>query len=285
MSNMSIKSERVGKRKRDSLLAHIMLIFVATLQLAPLLIMVFNSFRLDTAIKKYPVMIPESLHYQNYIDAWQKGMYTSAYLNTIIIGVVVVFGVLFLGGLAAYGMAKLELPHRELYIGYFTVAMAIPGFLALVPTYFMMSKLGLTNSKIGVICVYIAMFMPLQTMMIRTYLVGIPRELEEAGKIDGCSEIGVFYHITLALARPIITTVALLVFVNCWNEFMWSNTLLVAMESKTVASRFYNFTTEHSSDAAMIYTAGVIMMAPIAVLYLTLQDTFIEGLTAGGLKG
>ena len=274
-----------AKVKGDSPLAHAALIALALFQLFPLAVMVLNSLRTDKAIKQLPVALPEHFFLQNYPDAWVKGGYTTAYINSILIGAAVVCAVLLLGGLAAYSIAKLRLPRRELFIGYFTMSMAIPGFLCIVPVYFVMARIGLANTQAGIALVYIAMFLPLNTMLIRTYLVGIPRELEEAGKIDGCSEFGVFWYITLPLARPIITTVALLVFASCWNEFMWANTFLTTDSARTVATRFYNFVAEHSSDAAMIYTAGVITLLPIAVLYLTLQENFIEGLTAGGLKG
>ena len=90
---------------------------------------------------------------------------------------------------------------------------------------------------------------------------------------------------TLPLARPIMTTVALLVFSRCWNEFLWANTFLSVNPVRTVATRFYIFVSEHNTEMDMIYTSGVISLAPIAVLYLLLQDNFIEGLTAGGVKG
>ena len=274
-----------SSEKKDYVLGHIVLIALALFQLFPLVTMLMNSFRTDKAIKNLPVALPEHFFLTNYRDAWVKGGYTVAYLNSIFVGAVVVLAVLTLGGLSAYSMAKLPLPKRELFIGYFTMSMAIPGFLCIVPVYYVMAKIGLASTQIGIALVYVALFLPLNTMLIRTYLIGLPRELEEAGKIDGCGELGVFWYITLPLARPIITTVALLVFASCWNEFLWANTFLTVDSTRTVATRFYNFVSEHTSDAALIYTSGVITLAPIAILYLTLQDNFIEGLTAGGVKG
>lgn len=287
MSTLTKVTKRKSNRhrERDSIIAHIVLIIIAVFESAPLIIMLLNSFRTDKAIKRMPVSLPETFEWQNYVKAWTKGGYTTAYINTILIGVLVACIVLLLGGMAAYSMAKLNLPKREFFIGYFTMAMAIPGFLCMVPVYFVMAKMGLANTRIGISLVYMALFMPLNTMMMRTYLIGIPRELEEAGKIDGCSEFGVFLRITLPLASPIITTVALLVFANCWNEFTWANIFLTSDNMKTVSARFFNFVSEHSSDASMNYTCGVISIAPIAILYLLLQDNFIEGLTAGGVKG
>ncbi|MEF9880344.1 MAG: carbohydrate ABC transporter permease [Clostridia bacterium] len=280
-----MKKKRSLEKKHNHIIEHVILIFVALLQAFPLLVMLINSFRTDKAIKNLPIALPESLYMQNYPDAWNVGGYQTAYLNSIFIGAVVVLGVLILGGLAAYAMAKLPLPGKGLFLGYFTMAMAIPGFLFLVPDYFMLSKLGLTDSQLGISLIYIALFMPLNIMLIRTYLIGLPPELEEAAKVDGCTELSTCWYITLPLARPIMTTVALLVFANCWNEFLWANTFLTSDQTRTVATRFYNFVSEYGQNTARVFTAGVISLAPIAVLYLTLQDNFIEGITAGGVKG
>ena len=143
----------------------------------------------------------------------------------------------------------------------------------------------MVNTRLSVIIIYSAGYIPFAILLIRTFLVGIPKELEEAGKIDGCGEIGVFLHITVPLLKPILATVSLIVFVWCWNEFLWSNTFLTTDSIRTVATRFYKFTSEWSKDLAKIYTAGVITLAPIIVLYLALQKSFIEGLTSGAVKG
>ena len=281
----AVHKKGVGARTHDSVWEHAILIFVAILHMLPLAVMVLNSFREEKRIKLLPISLPESLYFKNYPNAWKKGQFLTGYLNSFFIGVIVVICVLVLGGLCAYSMAKLPLPKHDFFVGYFTMGMAIPGFLCLVPLYFMMGKIGMTNSRYGLSMIYVALFLPLHTMMMRAYLIGIPRELEEAGKIDGCSELGVFWHVTLPLARPIMTTVALLVFSRCWNEFLWANTFLSVNPVRTVATRFYIFVSEHNTEMDMIYTSGVISLAPIAVLYLLLQDNFIEGLTAGGVKG
>lgn len=280
---MSRNKTRDGRR--DNPLSHLVLALVAAFQIFPLAAMFVNSLRTDKAIKNIPIRWPEGLYIQNYPETWKLGGYTSAYVNSTLIGCLVVLGVLVLGGLAAYAMAKLPLPGKEAFIAYFTMAMAIPGFLFLVPDYFVMSRIGLSDSQLGIAIIYVALFMPLNTMLMRTYLIGLPKELEEAGKVDGAGELGVFCYVTLPLARPIMTTVALLVFAACWNEFLWANTFLTTDATRTVSTRFYNFVSEYSQNLAQIFTAGVISLAPIAVLYLTLQDNFIEGITAGGVKG
>ncbi len=282
---MIVQTKRKKTRKKDSVVGHIVLLIVALAHLFPLAVMFLNSLREEKAIELLPIGWPTQPWIQNYPDAWRKGQFGTAYINSILIGFGVVIAVLLLGGLCAYSMAKLQLPMRNVFIGYFTMAMAIPGFLCIVPLYFVMGHLGMANSRFGLALIYVALFLPLHTMMMRAYLIGVPRELEEAGKIDGCSELGVFWHITFPLAKPIIATVALLVFSKCWNEFLWANTFLIQNDTRTVSTRFYNFVSEHGTELAMIYTSGVISLAPIALLYFLLQDNFIEGLTAGSVKG
>ena len=116
-------------------------------------------------------------------------------------------------------------------------------------------------------------------------LIGIPKELEEAGKIDGCGEVSVVWHVTMPIARPIFSTVALLVFVQCWNEFLWANTYLSTDNVRTVSTRFYKFVSQYSMDLASVFTAGAIAIGPIIILYVALQKKFIEGMTSGAVKG
>ena len=271
--------------KKHDWYIHIFLIFVSAFQIFPLIALLLNSLRTDANIKIKPVNIPEHITFENYKSVWVKGEYATAYLNSILIGFCSVLIVLFLGGMAAYALAKLNVPFRNFFLGYFTLGMSIPGFMYISPNYATFTKLGIIDTQLSMIIIYSCIFMCFNLLMIRTYFIGIPKELEEAGRIDGCNEISVVWHITFPLARPILTTVALLVFVNCWNEFLWANTFLNRDEVRTVSTRFYKFVGQYTLDLASIYTAGVIAILPIVILYLCLQKKFIEGMTAGGVKG
>lgn len=264
---------------------HFFLIFLVLFQLFPLIALFFNSLRTDAEIKDFPIGLPKKPSLVNYAETWIKGGYAVAFKNSIFVGVCVILIVLVLASFAAYGMARLNIPGKAFFIAYFMLGMSFPTFLYIVPLYYNFSQIGLVNTQLSVIIIYSANYIPFSILLIRTFLVGIPKELEEAGKIDGCSEVGVFLHVTLPLLKPILATVALIVFVWCWNEFLWSNTFLTTDSIRTVATRFYKFTSEWSKDLSKIYTAGVITLAPIVVLYLTLQKSFIEGLTQGAVKG
>lgn len=271
--------------KNTNLVRHIILLAVAVIQIFPLTTMFMNSFRTDAAIKRSPLGLPNLFNLKNYFETWVKGGYTSAYVNSIIIGVAVIFLVLLLCGLASYSLVKLDLPFRNGFSAYFLLVMAIPSFLYIVPVYYMFSKVQLTDNILGLIIIYTANQIPFNLLLIRTFMIGLPPELEESAMVDGCDEMQCFLKITLPLAKPIFSTVALLVFVQCWNEFLWSNTFITSENYKTVATRFVKFVGEHSSDLAKVFTAGCISLIPIVILYLCMQKQFIDGISAGSVKG
>lgn len=264
------------------------LIFMALFAVFPLLQVFFNSLRSDAGVKRMPIGLPTELQFVNFPNTWSAGAYGQAFINSLFIAAVVIVLVLASVGLAAYALSKLHFRGRDFCVAYFFVAISLPGFLYIVPEYYMLSRIGLINSpneQWGLILVYVAGQIPFNLLLLRTFLRGIPRELEEAGKIDGCSELAVFVRITLPIAKPIFLTVALLVFVHVWNEFLWANTFITNDNLKTVATRYVRFVGEYSSNMAYIYTASVITIAPVIILYLIFSRRFIEGMTAGSVKG
>lgn len=277
---MNIKEGIAGR-----ILRWTFLVFMALFAIIPLLQVLINSFRTDLAVKSNPIGLPDHLVFNNYPETWSIGGYTSAYFNSLFIASTVIVLVIVLVGLCGYALSKMQFKGREFIIGYFFVALSLPSFLYIVPDYYVMNRLGLTNSYLGIILLYTAMELPFNMLLLRTFLMSIPRELEEAGKIDGCSELMVLVRITLPIAKPIFLTIALLTFVRVWNEFLWANTFLVADTMKTVATRYVRFVGEYSSNMARIYTASVITVAPVIVLYLIFSRRFIEGMTSGSVKG
>ncbi len=260
------------------------LIVVLLLHMIPLATIFLNSMRSNSSIVKQIFAFPSRLDLTNYVTAWNQGNYFVSFLNTFVIAFGVVFIVLFVELLAAYGLTKLPVYGRQGFIAYFVIGISLPHFAILVPLYFAFNALGLTNSKLGMILIYSAIFMPFTLLFMRSFFVGIPRELEEAALIDGCSELGALRRITLPLAVPIITTVALIVFVESYNEFLFSNIFLQDPGQRTVALAFYNFVSKYEADFGTIFAGAIITLIPIFVLYLLLQKRFVEGMTLGGLK-
>ena len=278
----------MDKKKKISIwyiVKYVFLFGMLLFALVPLLQVFINSFRSDREVKTMPLGLPKQWVFNNYPETWQIGGYGQAYINSLLIAAVVIVVVLAVAGLEAYSISKLEYKGRGFFNAYFFVAISLPGFLYIVPDYFIFNKLHLIDTRVGLMLVYIAMQIPFNMLLLKTFLAGIPRELEEAAKIDGCNELDSFMKITLPIAKPMFLTVAILVFVNVWNEYLWSNTFVTTEIIKPVATRFVKFTGEYGSDMAKIYTASVITIAPVIILYLLFSRKFIEGMTSGSVKG
>ena len=278
----------MDKKKKISIwyiVKYVFLFGMLLFALVPLLQVFINSFRSDREVKTMPLGLPKQWVFNNYPETWQIGGYGQAYINSLLIAAVVIVVVLAVAGLGAYSISKLEYKGRGFFNAYFFVAISLPGFLYIVPEYFIFNKLHLIDTRVGLMLVYIAMQIPFNMLLLKTFLAGIPRELEEAAKIDGCNELDSFMKITLPIAKPMFLTVAILVFENVWNEYLWSNTFVTTEIIKPVATRFVKFTGEYGSDMAKIYTASVITIAPVIILYLLFSRKFIEGMTSGSVKG
>lgn len=277
--NKNVKSRIIG------IIKWIFLILMALFAVIPLLQVLLNSFRTDSQVKSMPIGLPEQIMFDNYADTWKIGEYGIAYINTVLIAFFVIIIVLTIVGLGAYALSKLEFKLRGFMTAYFFVAISLPSFLYIVPDYSILNKIGLINTRTGLAIIYIAMQIPFNMLLLKTFLIGIPRELEEAAKIDGCNELNSFLRITVPIAKPMFLTIALLVFVNVWNEYLWSNTFISSDALKTVATRYVRFTGQYGSNMARIYTASVVSIAPVIILYLLFSRKFIEGMTSGSVKG
>jgi raffinose/stachyose/melibiose transport system permease protein len=161
----------------------------------------------------------------------------------------------------------------------------LPRQILYIPQFTMMSRYGLLNTRWSLVLVYTAMAMPVSTYLMATYFSQLPSELEDAARIDGCSDLGTFWRVMLPLARPALSTVILLNFLSFWNELLLAITMVTKPDLRTLPSAMMMFVGEHGSDYAMAAASLVTAMLPVLILYLILSDKFIEGLTAGAVKG
>lgn len=273
------------KKRAADTISYIVMILIAIIHMIPLIVMFLNSVRSNDAIKKRLIAFPEEVHLDNFLTAWTKGGYLQAYISNLIIGLSAAVVVLLVTGLAAYGLVKMDALGKNLFRTYFTAGLSIPGFAIISTLFFMFNRVGLVNSRLGMIIIYSAINIPFNFMFVHAFFEGMPRELDEAARIDGAGEMQNFWYNVFPLAKPIFSTVLLIVFVNVWNEFLFSNTFLQSENVRTVALRFYNFVGKNSGDPAYIYAAAVISVLPILVIYMLMQDTFVDGMTSGSVKG
>jgi raffinose/stachyose/melibiose transport system permease protein len=275
-----------GSRRQSSLAPnYIILTILLAFALGPLLVLAFNSLKSVGEIAHNSLGPPQTIVWDNFAKAWDVGNFSTTTRNSAILVVGTVFGVLFFGGMAAYSLSKLDLPGSGLVMLYLLVGTSVPIFLYLVPLFFTWQKLGLVNNLFGLILIYIATNSPFAIFLLRSYMVQLPRDFEDAARVDGASEWQVFSRIVVPLTWPGFLTVGLVVALSVWNEFLLATVFLTEQELFTVVTSYYNFVTRFSRDWTMTSAAAVMMIAPVVIIFLALQRRFIEGLTQGGIRG
>jgi raffinose/stachyose/melibiose transport system permease protein len=274
----------MSRRAGRAALAHLPLSVLALYALGPLALLVVNSFRSDEEIKASPIGLPATWHIDNFVNAWNTAGYTLAFRNSVIVSGCTVLIVCTLGGLAAYSLATLGLRGGTLMGLYYLCASTLPSILYLAPLFAMWNRLGLVDTFQGIILIYSAIYMPFGIFLLRSYFAGLPPELADAARVDGCTDLAVFGRIVLPLSWPAFASVGLIVAVWTWNEFIFAVTFLHTEQTETVAVRFNAFVGQYVSNYAYMSAAGVIMIVPALLAFLSLQRRFITGITAGAMK-
>jgi raffinose/stachyose/melibiose transport system permease protein len=282
---LSIFSWGRQRREPSKIPYYVILVILALFALGPLVILVFNSLKSKAEIGRNPLGLPLSPVFENFPAAWTQGDFSTTMVNSTILTVGTIVGVCIIAGTSAYAMARLDLPGTNAVLLYLFVVSAVPFQLFLIPLFFLWSTLNLTNTRFGLILIYWAIFSPLGTLLLRSYLVQLPRDFEDAARIDGANELQVLLRVVLPLSWPGLLTVALVAGLATWNEFFFAITFIQDNNLKPVTTSFLAFQTNFSQDWGLTSAAAIYIILPIVVLFLILQRRFISGLTAGGLKG
>lgn len=284
MGNMRHK---ISSRRTNSLLPnYVIVMLLVVFAIGPLIILLFNSVKSPSDAGQNLLGFPREIVWSNFPRAWTIGLFGTTVPNSLILMGGTVAGTLSLGGMAAYSIAKLKMPGAGLLTMYMLVSSSLPVQLFLVPLFFMWRKLDLVNNLFGLIIIYVATNAPFAIFLLRAYMVQIPNDFEDAARVDGAGEWGVFSHVVVPLSWPAFLTVGLVVSLNVWNEFLLASVFLTKQELFTVVTSYYSFSSAYGGrDWGLTSAGAVIMIAPLLILFLFLQRRFIEGLTQGGLKG
>lgn len=221
----------------------------------------------------------------NFVNAWTQSSLPGAIVTSLIVTSVSCLVVIAIATMAAYPLARstARLSNATFYV--FLVGLLLPFQLALLPLYFQMRDLGLLGSIWALVVVYAGVQMPFSIFLITTFLrSAVPLDYEEAARIDGCSHIGVFWHIIVPLLRPVLGTCLILNGVSVWNDFFTPLIYLAGSNQVTIPMAIFQFVGRYASNWPLIFASLIISMIPVLVLYLVFQRYVIQGF-AGGLKG
>lgn len=268
-----------------TLLNYLVLLAVAVLTIYPVVWMLLGSFKSSAEFYTNIWGIPALPALQNYVDAWQKANLGVKFLNSVIVTLGTLALSLPLTCLAAYAIAKIKFPGSRWLFYLFLMGMMIPQGVIAIPTFSVIIKLGLINTRISLILVMAAQSLGFGIFLMHAFFKALPAELEEAALIDGCNPFSAFFRVILPLARPGLATQVVFTGLTTWNEYFMSSILIRSEGLETLPLGIVNFTGRYATNYPQLFAALAITTVPMVVLYVIGQKQFISGLTAGALKG
>jgi raffinose/stachyose/melibiose transport system permease protein len=264
---------------------HVTMLIVSAIVLVPIIMVFLGSFKTVPEFFSKPYGLPNAFDPFNYVKAWEEANLQRATLNSLIS---TVLGVLFstiLASLAAYGLARytfaMRAPIRMLFVG----GLVVPVQLIIIPIFVMFRQAGLLGSIWSLVLVYSVLGIPLAVLVMTGFFAALPRDLEEAARIDGASHLEIFWRIMLPLTRPALSATIILNGVWMWNDFFLGLILLTREESQTLPVGIMAFRGTYTTEWGLIFASVCISVAPVVLAYLLLSRQFIAGLTAGSVKG
>jgi multiple sugar transport system permease protein len=260
---------------------------IALLLILPFLWMVSTSLKVPKQIFKFPpVWIPNPIQWQNYPDGWTK--YTNfniPLMNSLIVTLTNIAGNLFSCSLAAYGFARLRAPGKNILFMLVLGTMMVPMWVTLIPQYVLFSRLGWTNTLLP-LTVPAWFGWPFFIFLLRQFFLTLPKELDDAARIDGASTWGIFSRVLLPLTKPALATVAVFAFIGNWNNFVSPLIYLRDPEKQTLALALQRFQgTQGNVQYNYMMAVAVISLIPIIVLFFIAQRFFVQGIVMSGIKG
>ncbi|WP_229123776.1 carbohydrate ABC transporter permease [Enemella evansiae] len=250
----------------------------------PFLWMVSASLKPNSEVFAVPVRwIPQDIQWSNYADIWSRVPMFGYILNTTYLAVFITALQVLTGSFAAYGFAKIRFKGRDALFLAYIGTIAIPWQSYMVPQYIMMQKIGLTNTFWSLIL--LQAFSAFGVFLMRQYYLTIPDELVEAARIDGLNDYGIWARIMLPLSKPALASLALLTFVNTWNDYMGPFIYLSSNRLWTIQLGLQSFIGQYDAEYGLIMTGSVISIIPILIIFLFGQRYFIQGIATSGMKG
>jgi raffinose/stachyose/melibiose transport system permease protein len=277
-------ARRVRLRPRV-LLTHALLLGVGFFYLYPFLWMLAGSLKsLNGFFSQGLALIPDAWHWQNYVEAWQVARFGLYFRNTVVTTTAVVLLVNLISSMAAFALARTRMPGGRLIVGLILLTLFLPRGYTILPTYEIIIALGLNNTLWAVVLVTTAGNLVFNTFLFMGYFRTIPREIEEAARIDGAGFARIYRSIIMPLSGPMVATVTVFTFINTWNDFFTPLVFTIARpELRTLAVGMFAFVSENSRDWTLMCAGAAITIVPIIVVFVFLQRYFIEGI-AGAVK-
>lgn len=262
----------------------VLLVFLAFLVLYPFIWMLITSFKAEADIVAYPPkLFSGSFSLDSYFNIWKRIPFLKYYRNTIIFSTAVTLTSLACDTMAGYAFARMKFPGKNVMFLLVMGTMMIPFQVIMVPLYVEIFKFGLINTYLGLV-------LPRATnafgiFMMRSFFISLPKGLEEAGRIDGCTEFGIFRKIMVPLCKPAVVSLFIFHFMYQWNDLLYPLLLTTSDEMKTLPAGIATFMGTHVVEYGIIMAGACLSLLPILIAYLFAQKQFVQGIAMTGMKG
>jgi multiple sugar transport system permease protein len=278
-------SERWG-RQVDAILSYSLLALSAVFALFPIAWMLSTSLKSEAEALSLPVRwIPKEFTFQAYVEMWTLKPFATYFWNsTVVSGVTALFSTV-LGALAGYGFSRFQFRGRTSLLAFFLATQMISGVLVIGPYFRILAAVELYNSLTGLVIAYVTICLPFAAWMSKGYFDSIPKELDEAGLVDGASRLQIFLRIICPIAVPGTVSTLLFAFLLAWQDLLWAICLISIDEKRTVTLGVAFTVGEFIIKWPMLTAASLIGSLPTILLYLFLQRFYVEGLARGAVKG
>ncbi len=282
--NKHHQSQKQRRWSKGMVFAVILLTIYFLLVLYPLVWMVLSSLKTEREFFRNIWGIPAKFQWGNYVKAWNMGV-SNYFLNSVFVTLCTIALCITIAVLTSYALVRYRFRGSQLIFLMCMGGMMLSPQVTLIPLYKIIQKLGIHDTYWAMILPYAAYRMPLTVLLIRSYFLSVPKELEEAATIDGCTSIMILRHIYLPIAKPILMTCGILIAYYAWNEFLFSIIFIDSKALKTIPSGLMVFRDALSTDYSLLFAGLTISALPMIIVFILMQKQFIRGMTAGAVKG
>ena len=289
------KGARAGRRekereevstKKGSPVVQIIMTIVALIYVFPLFVILNYSFKTKKELYlESPLALPKEWNLDNYVKAFDKLNMQTTFVNTLLYTAISVFVLALLCGVTAWAIARCRHKFFKFCYVYFIVGILIPYQALFLPIYTIGYKLNLTNTRYGIIFMYIATGISFGVFLMTSFMSTVPIEREESARIDGCSVYRTYFSIVLPLLKPAMATLIIMQAFQIWNDYLLASLYVSKKQLKTLTVAISSLFSAQTSDYTTAMAAIVISVVPIAILFMSLQKYFIKGMTVGAVKG
>ncbi|MBS6641983.1 MAG: carbohydrate ABC transporter permease [Clostridiaceae bacterium] len=262
----------------------VILLGLAILIIYPMFWILMSSFKDYQGIYGDVWGFPDIWHIENYATAWNKGI-SQYFVNSTIVTLVTLAGVVFVASFSAFGICQLKGRLGNALFLFCMCGILLSPQVCLLPLFMLLKSLKIKNTLWAMILPYIAFRLPVSIMLIRSFFVGISKELEEAATIDGATLMQIYRHIYLPLSKPILSTVVIMTAYYAWNEFVFATIFVDSSKLRTIPVGLMTFRDGLMTEWGVVLAGMVIACLPIVTLFIIMQKSFVRGMTAGAVKG